>query len=187
MPAPRSCESGLDIPGWNTICWKDAPSLAWRSCINCVGRVGRSGSASPRLALLIRAMRLETEAPGSGLRAIQEFQPKWGSGLPAGDARMKSAASRQSAWGGGRSGQMETIGFESYMEIAARKSPRRNPGQDIPAVGRHPDRPNRSPLQSRPSGSPKSDREDGGLIAPPPPAGGRAETAGASPPTGSTA
>jgi transcription-repair coupling factor (superfamily II helicase) len=123
-------ESGLDIPRVNTILIEDAHKFGLAQLYQLRGRVGRSGIQAHAWLFYPGDASL-SEAARQRLRAIQEFA-QLGSGyqLAMRDMEIRGVGN---LLGVEQSGQMETIGFDLYMEML-QESLAEIQGQDIPAV-----------------------------------------------------
>ncbi|MEY4839572.1 MAG: transcription-repair coupling factor, partial [Cyanobacteriota bacterium] len=123
-------ESGLDIPRVNTILIEDAHKFGLAQLYQLRGRVGRSGIQA-HAWLFYPGNASLSEAARQRLRAIQEFA-QLGSGyqLAMRDMEIRGVGN---LLGVEQSGQMETIGFDLYMEML-QESLAEIQGQDIPAV-----------------------------------------------------
>tara|TARA_B100000029_G_scaffold314335_1_gene306737 strand:- start:1 stop:957 length:957 start_codon:yes stop_codon:yes gene_type:complete len=107
-------ESGLDIPRVNTILIEDAHKFGLSQLYQLRGRVGRSGVQAHAWILYPSNSALNDSAR-QRLRAIQEFA-QLGSGyqLALRDMEIRGVGN---ILGVEQSGQMETIGFDLYMEL----------------------------------------------------------------------
>jgi len=123
-------ESGLDIPRVNTILVEDAQKFGLAQLYQLRGRVGRSGIQAHAWLFYPGDASL-SEAARQRLRAIQEFA-QLGSGyqLAMRDMEIRGVGN---LLGMEQSGQMETIGFDLYMEMLQEELAEIR-GQDIPAV-----------------------------------------------------
>ncbi|MFZ0408823.1 MAG: transcription-repair coupling factor [Cyanobium sp.] len=123
-------ESGLDIPRVNTILVEDAHRFGLAQLYQLRGRVGRSGIQAHAWLFYPGEASL-SEAARQRLRAIQEFA-QLGSGyqLAMRDMEIRGVGN---LLGVEQSGQMETIGFDLYMEML-QECLAEIQGQDIPAV-----------------------------------------------------
>jgi transcription-repair coupling factor (superfamily II helicase) len=123
-------ESGLDIPRVNTILIEEAHKFGLAQLYQLRGRVGRSGIQAHAWLFYPGDASL-SEAARQRLRAIQEFA-QLGSGyqLAMRDMEIRGVGN---LLGVEQSGQMETIGFDLYMEML-QESLAEIQGQDIPAV-----------------------------------------------------
>ncbi len=123
-------ESGLDIPRVNTILIEDAHRFGLAQLYQLRGRVGRSGIQAHAWLFYPGDASL-SEAARQRLRAIQEFA-QLGSGyqLAMRDMEIRGVGN---LLGVEQSGQMETIGFDLYMEML-QECLAEIQGQDIPAV-----------------------------------------------------
>jgi transcription-repair coupling factor (superfamily II helicase) len=107
-------ESGLDIPRVNTILIEDAHRFGLSQLYQLRGRVGRSGIQAQAWLFYPPKVQL-SEAARQRLRAIQEFT-QLGSGyqLATRDMEIRGVGN---LLGAEQSGQMETIGFDLYVEM----------------------------------------------------------------------
>jgi transcription-repair coupling factor (superfamily II helicase) len=123
-------ESGLDIPRVNTILVEDAHKFGLAQLYQLRGRVGRSGIQAHAWLFYPGETSL-SEAARQRLRAIQEFA-QLGSGyqLAMRDMEIRGVGN---LLGVEQSGQMETIGFDLYMEML-QECLAEIQGQDIPPV-----------------------------------------------------
>jgi transcription-repair coupling factor (superfamily II helicase) len=123
-------ESGLDIPRVNTILIEDAHRFGLSQLYQLRGRVGRAGIQA-HAWLFYPDQRSLTEQARQRLRAIQEFT-QLGSGyqLAMRDMEIRGVGN---LLGVEQSGQLETIGFDLYMEMLE-ESIREIRGQEIPQV-----------------------------------------------------
>ncbi len=123
-------ESGLDIPRVNTILIEDAHRFGLAQLYQLRGRVGRSGIQAHAWLFYPGDASL-SEAARQRLRAIQEFA-QLGSGyqLAMRDMEIRGVGN---LLGVEQSGQMETIGFDLYMEML-QECLAEIQGQDIPKV-----------------------------------------------------
>jgi transcription-repair coupling factor (superfamily II helicase) len=123
-------ESGLDIPRVNTILIEDAHKFGLAQLYQLRGRVGRSGIQAHAWLFYPGDASL-SEAARQRLRAIQEFA-QLGSGyqLAMRDMEIRGVGN---LLGVEQSGQMETIGFDLYMEML-QECLAEIQGQDIPSV-----------------------------------------------------
>ena len=123
-------ESGLDIPRVNTILIEDAHKFGLAQLYQLRGRVGRSGIQA-HAWLFYPGDATLSEAARARLRAIQEFA-QLGSGyqLAMRDMEIRGVGN---LLGVEQSGQMETIGFDLYMEML-QECLAEIQGQDIPRV-----------------------------------------------------
>jgi len=123
-------ESGLDIPRVNTILIEDAHKFGLAQLYQLRGRVGRSGIQAHAWLFYPGDASL-SEAARARLRAIQEFA-QLGSGyqLAMRDMEIRGVGN---LLGVEQSGQMETIGFDLYMEML-QECLAEIQGQDIPKV-----------------------------------------------------
>ncbi len=123
-------ESGLDIPRVNTILIEDSHKFGLSQLYQLRGRVGRSGVQAHAWLLYPSDEKL-TETSRKRLKAIKEFSDL-GSGyqLAMRDMEIRGVGN---ILGIEQSGQMETIGFDLYMELL-QESIAEIQGQDIPSV-----------------------------------------------------
>ena len=123
-------ESGLDIPRVNTILIEDAHKFGLAQLYQLRGRVGRSGIQA-HAWLFYPGDAFLSDAARQRLRAIQEFA-QLGSGyqLAMRDMEIRGVGN---LLGVEQSGQMETIGFDLYMEML-QECLAEIQGQDIPTV-----------------------------------------------------
>ena len=123
-------ESGLDIPRVNTIIIEDAQKFGLAQLYQLRGRVGRSGIQAHAWLLYPSKSQL-TETARKRLRALQEFS-QLGSGyqLATRDMEIRGVGN---LLGAEQSGQMESIGFELYMEML-QEAIKEIQGQEIPQV-----------------------------------------------------
>jgi transcription-repair coupling factor (superfamily II helicase) len=123
-------ESGLDIPRVNTILIEDAHRFGLSQLYQLRGRVGRAGIQAHAWLFYPRAESL-TDVARQRLRAIQEFA-QLGSGyqLATRDMEIRGVGN---LLGAEQSGQMETIGFDLYMEML-QTAIQEIRGQEIPQV-----------------------------------------------------
>jgi len=123
-------ESGLDIPRVNTILIEDAQKFGLAQLYQLRGRVGRSGIQAHAWLFYPGDASL-SDAARQRLRAIQEFA-QLGSGyqLAMRDMEIRGVGN---LLGVEQSGQMETIGFDLYMEML-QECLAEIQGQDIPKV-----------------------------------------------------
>jgi transcription-repair coupling factor (superfamily II helicase) len=123
-------ESGLDIPRVNTIAIEDAQKFGLSQLYQLRGRVGRSGIQAHAWLFYPKQDKL-TDTARARLRAIQEFT-QLGSGyqLATRDMEIRGVGN---LLGAEQSGQMETIGFDLYMEMLE-EAIREIRGQEIPQV-----------------------------------------------------
>ncbi|MGB5595332.1 MAG: transcription-repair coupling factor [Crocosphaera sp.] len=123
-------ESGLDIPRVNTIVVEDAQKFGLAQLYQLRGRVGRSGIQAHAWLLYPSKSQL-TETARQRLRALQEFS-QLGSGyqLATRDMEIRGVGN---LLGAEQSGQMESIGFEFYMEML-QEAIKEIQGQEIPKV-----------------------------------------------------
>ena len=123
-------ESGLDIPRVNTILIEDAHRFGLSQLYQLRGRVGRAGIQA-HAWLFYPKQRALSDAARQRLRAIQEFT-QLGSGyhLAMRDMEIRGVGS---LLGAEQSGQMESIGFDLYMEML-QEALQEIRGQEIPQV-----------------------------------------------------
>ncbi|MEH2291416.1 transcription-repair coupling factor [Nostoc sp.] len=123
-------ESGLDIPRVNTILIEDAHRFGLAQLYQLRGRVGRAGIQA-HAWLFYPKQRALSDAARQRLRAIQEFT-QLGSGyqLAMRDMEIRGVGN---LLGAEQSGQMDTIGFDLYMEMLE-EAIREIRGQEIPKV-----------------------------------------------------
>jgi transcription-repair coupling factor (superfamily II helicase) len=123
-------ESGLDIPRVNTILIEDAHRFGLSQLYQLRGRVGRAGIQAHAWLLYPNAEKLSDQAR-QRLRAIQEFA-QLGSGyqLATRDMEIRGVGN---LLGAEQSGQMETVGFDLYMEML-QTTIQEIRGQEIPQV-----------------------------------------------------
>ena len=123
-------ESGLDIPRVNTILVEDAHRFGLAQLYQLRGRVGRSGIQAHAWLFYPGEASL-SEAARQRLRAIQEFA-QLGSGyqLAMRDMEIRGVGN---LLGVEQSGQMESIGFDLYMDML-QECLAELQGQDIPSV-----------------------------------------------------
>jgi transcription-repair coupling factor (superfamily II helicase) len=123
-------ESGLDIPRVNTILIEDAHRFGLSQLYQLRGRVGRAGIQAHAWLLYPRPDSL-TDKARQRLRAIQEFA-QLGSGyqLATRDMEIRGVGN---LLGAEQSGQMETVGFDLYMEML-QTAIQEIRGQEIPQV-----------------------------------------------------
>jgi transcription-repair coupling factor (superfamily II helicase) len=123
-------ESGLDIPRVNTILVEDAQKFGLAQLYQLRGRVGRSGIQAHAWLFYPGEASL-SDGARQRLRAIQEFA-QLGSGyqLAMRDMEIRGVGN---LLGVEQSGQMETIGFDLYMDIL-QECLAELQGQDIPSV-----------------------------------------------------
>ncbi|MFN9645174.1 MAG: transcription-repair coupling factor [Cyanobacteriota bacterium] len=123
-------ESGLDIPRVNTILVEDAHKFGLAQLYQLRGRVGRSGIQAHAWLFYPGDASL-SEAARQRLRAIQEFA-QLGSGyqLAMRDMEIRGVGN---LLGVEQSGQMESIGFDLYMEML-QECLAEIQGQEIPSV-----------------------------------------------------
>jgi transcription-repair coupling factor (superfamily II helicase) len=123
-------ESGLDIPRVNTILIEDAHRFGLSQLYQLRGRVGRAGIQAHAWLLYPQADSLSDKAR-QRLRAIQEFA-QLGSGyqLATRDMEIRGVGN---LLGAEQSGQMETVGFDLYMDML-QTAIQEIRGQEIPQV-----------------------------------------------------
>ncbi len=123
-------ESGLDIPKVNTIIIENAQNFGLSQLYQLRGRVGRSGIQAHAWLFYPSELPLSDTARRR-LRAIQEFA-QLGSGfqLAMRDMEIRGVGN---LLGIEQSGQMETIGFDLYMEML-QEAISDVQGQNIPTV-----------------------------------------------------
>tara|TARA_Y100001968_G_scaffold324_1_gene249 strand:- start:472 stop:3975 length:3504 start_codon:yes stop_codon:yes gene_type:complete len=123
-------ESGLDIPRVNTILIEDSHKFGLSQLYQLRGRVGRSGVQAHAWLFYPNEEKLNN-ASRQRLKAIQEFTDL-GSGyqLAMRDMEIRGVGN---ILGMEQSGQMETIGFDLYMELL-QETIAEIQGQDIPSV-----------------------------------------------------
>ena len=123
-------ESGLDIPRVNTILIEDSHKFGLSQLYQLRGRVGRSGIQAHAWLFYPNNEKLN-DASRQRLKAIQEFSDL-GSGyqLAMRDMEIRGVGN---ILGIEQSGQMETIGFDLYMELL-QETIAEIQGQDIPKV-----------------------------------------------------
>ncbi|MFM7465611.1 MAG: transcription-repair coupling factor [Cyanobium sp.] len=123
-------ESGLDIPRVNTILVEDAQKFGLAQLYQLRGRVGRSGIQAHAWLFYPGEASL-SDGARQRLRAIQEFA-QLGSGyqLAMRDMEIRGVGN---LLGVEQSGQMETIGFDLYMDML-QECLAELQGQDIPSV-----------------------------------------------------
>lgn len=123
-------ESGLDIPRVNTILIEDAHRFGLSQLYQLRGRVGRAGIQA-HAWLFYPKQRALSDAARQRLRAIQEFT-QLGSGyhLAMRDMEIRGVGN---LLGAEQSGQMESIGFDLYMEML-QEALQEIRGQEIPQV-----------------------------------------------------
>ena len=123
-------ESGLDIPRVNTILIEDAQKFGLSQLYQLRGRVGRAGIQAHAWLFYPRNITLSEDAT-KRLRAMQEFA-QLGSGyqLAMRDMEIRGIGN---LLGAEQSGQLNTIGFDLYMEMLQEEI-REIKGQDIPQV-----------------------------------------------------
>jgi transcription-repair coupling factor (superfamily II helicase) len=123
-------ESGLDIPRVNTILVEDSHKFGLAQLYQLRGRVGRSGIQAHAWLFYPGETSL-SDAARQRLRAIQEFA-QLGSGyqLAMRDMEIRGVGN---LLGVEQSGQMESIGFDLYMEML-QECLAEIQGQEIPQV-----------------------------------------------------
>ncbi len=123
-------ESGLDIPRVNTILIEDSQKFGLSQLYQLRGRVGRSGVQAHAWLFYPSNEKLSATSR-QRLKAIKEFSDL-GSGyqLAMRDMEIRGVGN---ILGIEQSGQMETIGFDLYMELL-QETIAEIQGQDIPAV-----------------------------------------------------
>ena len=123
-------ESGLDIPRVNTILIEDSHKFGLSQLYQLRGRVGRSG-VQAHAWLFYPSHEKLNESSRQRLKAIKEFSDL-GSGyqLAMRDMEIRGVGN---ILGIEQSGQMETIGFDLYMELL-QETIAEIQGQDIPSV-----------------------------------------------------
>ncbi|WP_269605651.1 transcription-repair coupling factor [Prochlorococcus marinus] len=123
-------ESGLDIPRVNTILIEDSHKFGLSQLYQLRGRVGRSGVQAHAWLFYPSEEKLN-EMSRKRLKAIKEFSDL-GSGyqLAMRDMEIRGVGN---ILGIEQSGQMETIGFDLYMELL-QETIAEIQGQDIPSV-----------------------------------------------------
>ena len=123
-------ESGLDIPRVNTILIEDSHKFGLSQLYQLRGRVGRSG-VQAHAWLFYPSNEKLNDSSRQRLKAIQEFTDL-GSGyqLAMRDMEIRGVGN---ILGVEQSGQMETIGFDLYMELL-QETIAEIQGQDIPIV-----------------------------------------------------
>ncbi len=123
-------ESGLDIPRVNTILIEDSHKFGLSQLYQLRGRVGRSG-VQAHAWLFYPSNEKLNETSRQRLKAIKEFSDL-GSGyqLAMRDMEIRGVGN---ILGIEQSGQMETIGFDLYMELL-QETIAEIQGQDIPSV-----------------------------------------------------
>ena len=123
-------ESGLDIPRVNTILIEDSHKFGLSQLYQLRGRVGRSGVQAHAWLFYPRNEKLN-DSSRQRLKAIQEFS-ELGSGfqLAMRDMEIRGVGN---ILGIDQSGQMDTIGFDLYMELL-QETIAEIQGQDIPLV-----------------------------------------------------
>ncbi len=123
-------ESGLDIPRVNTILIEDSHKFGLSQLYQLRGRVGRSGVQAHAWLFYPNKEKLN-DASRQRLKAIKEFTDL-GSGyqLAMRDMEIRGVGN---ILGIEQSGQMETIGFDLYMELL-QETIAEIQGQDIPNV-----------------------------------------------------
>ncbi len=123
-------ESGLDIPRVNTIVIEQAEAFGLGQLYQLRGRVGRAGIQA-HAWLFYRADKPLSEDARKRLKAIQEFT-QLGSGyqLAMRDMEIRGVGN---LLGTEQSGQMNTVGFDLYMEML-QESIDEIRGKEIPTV-----------------------------------------------------
>ena len=123
-------ESGLDIPRVNTILIEDSHKFGLSQLYQLRGRVGRSGIQAHAWLFYPNNEKLN-DASRQRLKAIKEFTDL-GSGyqLAMRDMEIRGVGN---ILGIEQSGQMETVGFDLYMELL-QETIAEIQGQDIPSV-----------------------------------------------------
>ena len=123
-------ESGLDIPRVNTILIEDSHKFGLSQLYQLRGRVGRSG-VQAHAWLFYPSNEKLNDSSRQRLKAIKEFSDL-GSGyqLAMRDMEIRGVGN---ILGIEQSGQMETVGFDLYMELL-QESIAEIQGQDIPTV-----------------------------------------------------
>lgn len=123
-------ESGLDIPRVNTILIEDSQRFGLSQLYQLRGRVGRAGIQA-HAWLFYPNQRTLSDVARQRLRAIQEFTTL-GSGyqLAMRDMEIRGVGN---LLGAEQSGQMDTIGFDLYLEMLE-EAIREIRGQEIPKV-----------------------------------------------------
>ncbi len=123
-------ESGLDIPRVNTIIIEDSHMFGLSQLYQLRGRVGRSG-VQAHAWLFYPNRTILSDKARQRLRAIQEFA-QLGSGyqLAMRDMEIRGVGN---LLGVEQSGQMESIGFDLYMEML-QETLADLQGQDIPTI-----------------------------------------------------
>ena len=123
-------ESGLDIPRVNTILIEDSHKFGLSQLYQLRGRVGRSG-VQAHAWLFYPSNEKLNDSSRQRLKAIKEFTDL-GSGyqLAMRDMEIRGVGN---ILGVEQSGQMETIGFDLYMELL-QETIAEIQGQDIPSV-----------------------------------------------------
>ena len=123
-------ESGLDIPRVNTILIEDSHKFGLSQLYQLRGRVGRSGVQAHAWLFYPSEEKLSANS-SQRLKAIKEFSDL-GSGyqLAMRDMEIRGVGN---ILGIEQSGQMETIGFDLYMELL-QETIAEIQGQDIPSV-----------------------------------------------------
>ncbi len=123
-------ESGLDIPRVNTILIEDSHKFGLSQLYQLRGRVGRSGVQAHAWLFYPNDEKLN-ETSRQRLKAIKEFNDL-GSGyqLAMRDMEIRGIGN---ILGIEQSGQMETIGFDLYMELL-QETIAEIQGQEIPSV-----------------------------------------------------
>jgi transcription-repair coupling factor (superfamily II helicase) len=123
-------ESGLDIPRVNTILIEDAHRFGLAQLYQLRGRVGRSGIQANAWLFYPPVEKL-SDAARQRLRAIKEFS-FLGSGyhLATRDMEIRGVGS---LLGAEQSGQIDTIGFDLYMEML-QEAIHEIRGEEIPEI-----------------------------------------------------
>ena len=123
-------ESGLDIPRVNTILIEDSHKFGLSQLYQLRGRVGRSGVQAHAWLFYPNNEKLN-DTSRQRLKAIKEFS-ELGSGyqLAMRDMEIRGVGN---ILGIEQSGQMESIGFDLYMELL-QETIAEIQGQDIPSV-----------------------------------------------------
>ena len=123
-------ESGLDIPRVNTILIEDSHKFGLSQLYQLRGRVGRSGVQAHAWLFFPSEEKLN-DTSRQRLKAIKEFS-ELGSGyqLAMRDMEIRGVGN---ILGIEQSGQMETIGFDLYMELL-QETIAEIQGQEIPSV-----------------------------------------------------
>ncbi|MBW4521197.1 MAG: transcription-repair coupling factor [Scytolyngbya sp. HA4215-MV1] len=123
-------ESGLDIPRVNTILIEDAQRFGLSQLYQLRGRVGRAGIQAHAWLFYPKQSQL-SDAARQRLRALQEFT-QLGSGyqLAMRDMEIRGVGN---LLGAEQSGQMDTIGFDLYIEMLE-EAIKEIRGQEIPQV-----------------------------------------------------